>query len=312
MTASPQISIVIPCYNAAETIAETLASACAQTLTDTEIVVVDDGSTDASAAIVARAAERDGRIRLVRQENGGVARARNVGVVHARARIIAFLDADDLWAPNALAQHLSHIMIRPGLGVSFARVRFMRRDGTDTSTISSGAIRDVSAERFLFENPTATTSTWVVLRRAFEDAGGFDETMRHAEDQEFLFRLLTRTAWKVSGLDTVLVRYRASGGGLSSDLARMEEGWCDLMRRAKALAPQLVDAHGARARAVMMRYLARRAVRLRGGIVPAFAYMGRSIQADWRLAFAEPRRTLLTFAGVCAYPLMPAEATRGG
>ncbi|QCN97414.1 glycosyltransferase family 2 protein (plasmid) [Azospirillum argentinense] len=304
MYGAPKISVVIPCYNAERTIGETLASAAMQTLRAIEIIVVDDGSSDRTAEIVTEFAMTDRRVILHRQVNRGVSAARNRGVALSRAPIVAFLDADDLWLPDALAAHHDHLGAHPDMGVSFARVRFMNYDGTDSSASSTGRVHDLAPQHLLCENPTSTTSTWVVRRAVFNAVGGFDETLSHAEDQEFLFRMMALSPWKLAGLDRILVRYRASANGLSSDFSHMEGGWHRLMDCARCHAPDLVATHEARATAVMMRYLARRAVRLQAGFGHAVNYMARCLRADWRLALAEPRRTILTFLGVCTYPIM--------
>ncbi|TWA52914.1 glycosyl transferase family 2 [Azospirillum baldaniorum] len=306
MGSEPQISVIIPCYNAERTIGETLSSAAMQTLAAIEIIVIDDGSSDRSAEIVADFARADQRVVLHRQVNCGVSVARNRGIAQARAPIIAFLDSDDLWLPDALATHLDHFQENPELGVSFARVRFMDSNGNDTLASSTARVQGLAPQHLLYENPTSTTSTWVVRRAVFSAVGGFDETLSHAEDQEFLFRMMVLSSWKLAGLDRILVRYRASVDGLSSDFSHMERGWRCLMDCARCYAPDLVAAHEARATAMMMRYLARRALRLQTGFGQAVHYMGRCFHADWRLAFAEPRRTFLTLAGVCVYPMIKA------
>ena len=97
----PRFSVVIPCYNAAQTIAETLTSVLDQTFFDFEVIIVDDGSTDETVAIAAWFAERSRRIRIVSQTNEGPSVARNRAVFdHAQGELIAFLDADDIMAPR--------------------------------------------------------------------------------------------------------------------------------------------------------------------------------------------------------------------
>jgi glycosyltransferase involved in cell wall biosynthesis len=98
----PEVSVVVPLYNKAGYVERCVASIRSQTFADFEVVVVDDGSTDTSVADFEHACAGDARFRLVRQANGGVSRARNTGIGHARADVVAFLDADDEWSPGYL------------------------------------------------------------------------------------------------------------------------------------------------------------------------------------------------------------------
>lgn len=110
---SPTFSIVVPVYNKAAYIGETLRSALAQSYESFEVIVVDDGSEDGSPAVVAGFS--DPRVKLLRQANGGVSRARNTGVAAAQGQWIAFLDADDLWSPDYLRLQAETIARHPGV-----------------------------------------------------------------------------------------------------------------------------------------------------------------------------------------------------
>ena len=101
------VSIVLPVHNGAATIDETLRSVRSQTYGGLEIIVVDDGSYDQTLEIVSSHAAVDRRIRLVRQPQGGVAAARNSGIAQARGKLVAFIDADDLWAPEKIAKQIA-------------------------------------------------------------------------------------------------------------------------------------------------------------------------------------------------------------
>ena len=107
---SPEVSVVIPAYNAQATLAQTLASVLAQTLDAWEAIVVDDGSTDGTAAIVAAFAARDPRVRCITGAHRGVSAARNLGIAAARGSLVAFLDADDLWQAGKLSEALDVLM----------------------------------------------------------------------------------------------------------------------------------------------------------------------------------------------------------
>lgn len=104
-----KVSIITPCYNGSRYIGETIESVLAQTYTDWEMIIVDDGSKDDSAEIVRGYADRDSRIRLIVQPNGGSANARNHGIREAGGRYIALLDADDLWNPDFLSEQVAFL-----------------------------------------------------------------------------------------------------------------------------------------------------------------------------------------------------------
>src|SRR4051794_12933269 len=109
MTDHPLVSVIVPVFNGVEYVGEAIESALRQTYTNIEVIVVDDGSTDHTRSVVKSLAGRDGRVRLVGQANGGVARARNQGILFARGEMIAPLDADDLWAPNKIERQMSRM-----------------------------------------------------------------------------------------------------------------------------------------------------------------------------------------------------------
>lgn len=112
-----QVSIVTPCYNAGRYIAQTIESVLVQTFTDWEMIIVDDGSTDNSAKIVNEFSQKDSRIKLIRQKNGGSACARNNGISNACGRFIALLDADDLWDENFLSEQIAFMQKKNALCV---------------------------------------------------------------------------------------------------------------------------------------------------------------------------------------------------
>ena len=114
-----KISVVIPCYNVVAYVGEAVRSVLTQTLPPYEVIVIDDGSTDASAAVLS---EFGSSVTLVRQANQGVAAAVNHGVSRARGEAIAFLDADDLWMPDKLERQVAVLMAEPSLDAVFANL----------------------------------------------------------------------------------------------------------------------------------------------------------------------------------------------
>lgn len=259
---TPAVTVVIPCFNAAEFIAATLASVRAQTLTRWQVVVVDDGSTDGSAEIVEAIARRDPRITLIRQSRAGVSVARNLGASLAEAGLIAFLDADDLWDAAYLSEMLD-FMSGPGApNLGYARVRFVDRSGRRTGQRSRAKLAGLTIEDMLAGNPTMTTSNLVIRRSLLDRLGGFEPGLDFAEDQLLLVRAFLSGA-RISGLDRELVSYRTVGGGLSSKLEAMRLGWERLVERIQTEFPGRIpkDVEEA-ARARNRIYLARRALRL--------------------------------------------------
>ncbi len=291
----PAVSVVLPCYNAMATLPQTIASAARQTERDIEIIVVDDGSTDASTAIVEKLADADPRIKLLKQVNGGVSAARNAGIGAARARIIALLDSDDLWAPDHLEAHVRRLQQEPRLGISFSPARFIDTAG-NVIGCSQPKLRHINPGDLLVSNPTTTCSTLVIRRDVFKDVGLFRTAMRHNEDQEWLFRV-TLSGWRMAGDPTPRVDYRTSPQGLASDLDGMLRGFEMMIVEARKLAPVLVKREEFHARASMLRYLARRAIRL--GLPPAVArhYILRAVGTSPSIVLRQPAATFSTLVG---------------
>lgn len=294
------MSVVIPARNAAATLDATLWSVRHQTYARWEVVVVDDGSTDTTADVVARHQIEDARIRCVKGEARGVSAARNLGVAQSTGALVAFLDADDLWLPEKLAAHEWFMAAEPQVGMSFDRIRFVDERAQPTPVVSTKRVSGLTAADLLHENPACTASTLVVRREVFNQLKGFDESLAHAEDLELMIRLCTTTAWRLEGLEAVHTHYRASAQGASAGLQRMQDGWERVIDKVRSYAPELVFAHAHHARAVHQRYLARRALRLG---MPA-----REGLRWWRLAWrssplallCQPRRSLGTLFGLLA------------
>ena len=175
MINAPAISVVLPTYNRAHTLARAMHSALQQSFRDLELIVVDDGSSDSTEALVASLS--DARIRYVRRANGGVAAARNTGVAHARGEMIAFLDSDDEWLLNKLEKQVAALRAA-GPDVGLALCGLLRYDTRQVfylpgrSRIGARAA-DIHAE--ILRNNYALTSSWCVRREHFEQVGPFDE-----------------------------------------------------------------------------------------------------------------------------------------
>ncbi len=206
------ISVVIPAYNSAAFLGETLRSVLAQTLRADEILVVDDGSTDGTAAV----AEAFGSaVRVFRRPNQGVSAARNFGVEMAKGEWVAFLDADDLWRADKLALQMEALASDPGADLSYcARLSFAGREGGHVYGEITPVPPADCIRKALHCNTTFLPSAVVIRRRTYLAAGGFDTTLRIAQDWDLWLRLLHRGV-RFVGVEQALLLYRDHPGSLS-------------------------------------------------------------------------------------------------
>lgn len=196
------VSIVLPTCNRADLVGRAIRSVLTQTVVDFEVLVVDDGSTDTTAQVIA--AISDPRIRSLRLDvNGGVSRARNTAITLARGQWIAFLDDDNEWAPNYLERQLALAASRPGADVVYCRARRRNdRTGQDIGLVPT-VIRDGPAFRYLVNRWYPAMSSTMVRRERLSAVGGFDEQLRVAEDWDLWLRLGKQTNF--AGTPEVLV-----------------------------------------------------------------------------------------------------------
>ncbi len=239
----PTVSVVVPTHNRADLIGEALRSILDQTFSDFEILVIDNGSTDRTADVMA--ALGDTRIRYHWQENSGLpADSRNVGIRMARGTYVAFLDSDDLWLPDKLERQVRAFRERPALGLVCMNARIIG----DHPRAGEPLLRVVppSGRVFvplLWEN-TILTLTVMVPRRVLEVVGLFDldPAIRRSEDYDLWLRIAHD--FEVEYLPEVGGLYRFHGGNLFADPTDADLLYLRVVERAAArygLPPQLVD-----------------------------------------------------------------------
>lgn len=223
------VSVIIPAFNAGATIDETLRSVRSQSHDRLEIVVVDDGSTDDTLAIAERHAERDPRITIIRQGNAGVAAARNAGWQAARADFIAFIDADDLWAPCKVERQLQAMVDggeRTGLVYSwYAWIDAKSRVSVKSDPVfHAGEVLD-----YLFEgNFIGNGSSAMVRREALIAANGFESGLRASGAQgceDLLFYCRVAEAYHFAVVPEYEIGYRYLPNNMSSNMTRMFRSW---------------------------------------------------------------------------------------
>lgn len=223
------VSVVIPVYNGLATLDETLRSVRSQTYRDLEIIVVDDGSTDASVALAEGHAREDSRIRILRQANAGVAAARNLGWQSAKSDLIAFVDADDLWAPTKIERQVQTLRAA-GDDVALVYCWFARIDGEGRifeDDHSPGWEGDVLDAIFM-GNFIGNGSSALVKRKALTDARGFEPALRDANAQgceDYLFYCRVAERHRFAVVRERLLGYRELPDNMSSDLGKMFRSW---------------------------------------------------------------------------------------
>jgi glycosyltransferase involved in cell wall biosynthesis len=297
-TEKPWVTVVIPAKNAAFTLQETLDSVVAQTFKQWDAIVIDDGSEDGTLDIALKMVERDARFRCIPGPKRGVSAARNFGVSHAQAPLIAFLDADDLWSKDKLALQVDHLQKDTRVGLSYSRVAFLDVLGRPTGVVSKIKRFVGRPWRLLYENPTCTASSVVVRKFLFDAIDGFDESMKYSEDLEFLVRLQSLCVTRIEGLPQILTSYRASRGGASANLNAMQSGWEFMMNKVSVYDPYLVRDHYSAARAIHLRYLSRRAIRLGHSSSEALRLFGQAARSNPWILLTEPVRTFGTLAAI--------------
>jgi glycosyltransferase involved in cell wall biosynthesis len=219
----PLVSILTPAYNSAAYIGETIASVRAQTFRNFELIVADDGSTDATVDMVRRIANRDPRIVVVSSPHGGPATARNAAVAVARGQFFALLDSDDVWMPEYLSEQLAIAHRFPAAGVVTPNGinRGGELDGRPLWPATSG-LRTLALHDMLVED-NAVCVMALFRRDVFERSGGFDPRFTGNEDYEFWLRAANAGVGFVQN-KRPLCYYRRRAGSLSSDTIRMSEG----------------------------------------------------------------------------------------
>ncbi|MGA8213423.1 MAG: glycosyltransferase family A protein [Candidatus Sulfotelmatobacter sp.] len=218
---SAEVSTIIPAFNAERTIVQAIDSALAQDCEDHEVVVVNDGSTDATSAVLQKYSNR---IQIITLPNRGASVARNAGVAGSTGRYLAFLDADDIWLPGKLEIMTSALKRNPLASLAFSDYSFIDDNGAACGELAFGhafAIEELASERFLpvFSFGTGILpSTWVIPRQVFERTGGFCEEFKRVdgfEDQWML--LLLRELGEFVYVPGKLTLYRVGESGKKAD-----------------------------------------------------------------------------------------------
>lgn len=224
MPSTPTVTVVTPAYNVGKYIGETVKSVMSQTYENYEYLVIDDGSTDDSAAIATAAAAGNERFRLVKGEHKGLSPARNLGIREARGKYIAYLDGDDTWYPKFLENQVALLESIPAdVGLVFCRSRMVLENGLPIF-VQRSRPGPYNFEQFLIaHNPARNGSSLLIKRSCFEDVGGFDETLNFAEDFEMWLRIAEGSKTPVLWANKqTLTRLRLRPGSMTRDRSTAE------------------------------------------------------------------------------------------
>jgi glycosyltransferase involved in cell wall biosynthesis len=208
----PRVTVAVSTWNRAHLVGRAIASVQAQTFKDIEILVVDDGSTDATPHVLGRI--DDPRLRIIRLDrNGGISRTRNTAIVLARGEWLAFLDDDNEWAPDYLSRQLTLAASRPGVDVVYCRAwRHDERLGNDG--VIPEVIREGRVFRHLLRGWMLLLSSALLRRSTLVAIGGLDEELKASEDRDLWLRLAQRSDFAGTP-DVLVVRHHHQGARLS-------------------------------------------------------------------------------------------------
>ncbi|WP_165698058.1 glycosyltransferase family 2 protein [Flavobacterium nackdongense] len=210
---TPKVSIIVPCYNQAQYLDESLQSVAHQTHTDWECFIINDGSQDATEEVAKKWEAKDPRFIYLFQENGGVSHARNVGIRQAKSQFILTLDADDKYEASFLEKALAVLESQPEIGIVSSWGRYF----TNVKQLHIFKSTAHSVSDFLFFNGLNMGSS-LFRKECWEAVGGYDENPENGyEDWEFYLRVCA-FGWKVHILKEVLFCYRQNNTSRSAEM----------------------------------------------------------------------------------------------
>ncbi|MBD2022190.1 glycosyltransferase [Leptolyngbya sp. FACHB-36] len=229
----PLISVIIPVFNGAKTIRDTIASVLAQSFSEFELLIINDGSTDDTLAVVS--SFDDPRIQVFSYPNAGSNPSRNRGIDHARGEYISFIDADDLWTPDKLAAQRQALQAQPQAAVAYSWTDCIDEQGQYLRQGAHATIAGNVLANFLLTDCIGSGSNVLVRKSALVEVGKFDESLANAQDWDMWLRLAAR--YPFACVPKVQVLYRVSAGSLSSNVQRMATASFRVIERSFAQAP---------------------------------------------------------------------------
>ena len=302
-----RLSVVVPSYNTARYVRDTLASLLAQTVRDLEVVVVDDGSRDDSLAVLA--AVDDPRLTVAVQANRGLAGSRTSGLLLARAPAIGFCDADDLWFARKAERHLACLDADPRVGLTFSWSAYLDEAGAWTGQYLLSRCRAPSARDLIRRNHVGNGSTVVARRDVFARAGLFDESLGSCEDFEMWVRAAACSGYGVRLLPEVLTGYRVRAGSMSTTYDDFVRGYARALERFRDYVPGFTPRDAARSHAECLRIASRKAFS-GGQVALSRALFAAAVRRAPSLPLRDWRALGMLALHLGAWPLPPAGQAR--
>jgi glycosyltransferase involved in cell wall biosynthesis len=301
----PLVSVIVCVYNGADLLAATLESALQQTYRSFELLVIDDGSTDGSTAVLK--GHDDPRLKLIEQRNGGAAAALITGLRAARGTYVAFLDQDDLWDRDKLAMHVKTMQDDASLDLTFSWFQYIGRTGRPLGIHSIRYCGSPSFAGLLEDFVIGATSNVVLRREAVEQAGGVDPQFPRVYDLDLFLRVALLRPGNVRAIQKDLMGYRRHKDQITRDIAPLEREWERVAEKMLRLAPDLTRPVLGRARQNIRRYFARLEYE-QGRYSRALRHVGKGFAASPVSFLADPRNWITAAASlagsVLPHPLL--------
>jgi len=303
----PRLSVIVPSYNTAPYVRDTLASLFAQTMRELEVIVVDDGSRDDSLAVLAGIA--DSRLTVAVQANRGLAGSRNSGLLLARAPLVGFCDADDLWYARKAERHLALLADQPEVGLTYSFSAYIDEAGAFTGQYLLSRRAAPTARDLIRRNHVGNGSTVIARRDVFARAGLFDESLGSCEDFEMWVRAAACSGYGVRLLPEVLTAYRVRAGSMSTTYDDFVRGYARALERFRGYVPDFTPQDAARSYAECLRIASRKAFS-NGQVALSRALFAEAVRHAPSLPLRNWRALGMLALHLGAWPLPPAGQAR--
>ncbi|MDD5097241.1 MAG: glycosyltransferase [Candidatus Omnitrophica bacterium] len=215
---NPKVSVIIPVFNGERFIKESLESAINQSYKNLEIIVVDDGSTDGTAKVIATMA--DNRIKYLHTQNRGVSTARNYGIKNSDGEYIALLDYDDLWLSGKIEEQVKQAEKYPDAGLFYCRFYIIDGQGGIIGESNAQSSKDILKDLLLIGNIIGPPSSTLIRKKTFDEIGVFDTELSTSADWDLWIRITYKSNAVL--LPDYLLKYRMHGKNMHSNITAQE------------------------------------------------------------------------------------------